>query len=184
MTGMDEVVKILQAMEGVNHVLILDGGLLDELRAEESKVKAVMNIGVKNEGFSEAITREHAICIIKDSRFRPPPEPTVLLMSDTGQVMGLEVFPHQRKDYEDRKDVIWLTPDFAVFTNVNGGTKEFFIMPPVNFPELHEEIGCQDVVSCSPSPSSDLMIKQWHGLDDDPDLASIIVGFNSDGSKK
>ena len=176
---MDDIVMILQSMTGVNHVLVLDRRLLDELRTEESKVKAVMNIGVRNDGFSEAIMREHVICVIKDSRFRPPPEPTVVLMSDTGQVMGREVFPHQRKDFEDRKDVLWLTPDFAVFTNIDGGNKEFFIMPPVSFPELHEEVGCQDVVSCSPSPTSDLMIKQRFGLDDDPNLASIIVGFNS-----
>ncbi len=176
---MEEIIKKLQSMEGVNHVLVLDEELLAELRSEESKVKAVMNIGVKNEGFSESIMREHVICIIKDSRFRPPPEPTVVLMSDTGQVTGMEVFPHQRENFEGRKDVLWLTPDFAVFTSINDGSKEFFIMPPVSFPELHEGIGCKDVVSCSPSPTSDLMIKERHGLDDDPKLASILVGFNS-----
>lgn len=176
---MDGVLSILRSMTGVKHVIVLEREILDELREEESKVRATLNISVRNEGFSEAIMRENVVCIIKDSRFRPPPEPTVVLMSDAGQMLGMEVFPHQRQDLEGRKDVLWLTPDFAVFTNVQGGSKEYFIMPPVSFPELHEGVGCQDVVSCSPSPTSDLRIKEHHGLEDDPSLASIIVGFNT-----
>ncbi len=178
MTGMDTVIDFLESMEGVIHVLDIPGPLLDDLRDEESKVKAVMNIGVRNEGLSEVLDRERVICIIKDSRFRPAPEPTVVLRTDSGQITGMEVFPHQRKEYEGRDDIIWLTSDFVVFTGSSSGTEEAFVMPPVRFPELEEGMGCSDVVSSSPSATSDKMIKERFGLEDDPSLASILVGFN------
>ena len=51
-------------------------------------------------------------------------------------------------------------------------------MPPVSFPELNEGNGCKDVVSCSPAPTSDKMIKVYYGLVDNPKLASVLVAFN------
>jgi hypothetical protein len=59
-----------------------------------------------------------------------------------------------------------------------GQRKEYFVMPPVSFPEV-EEFGMLDVVSCSPSAPADMMLRQMHGHEDNPRLASILVGFNA-----
>jgi hypothetical protein len=42
-----------------------------------------------------------------------------------------------------------------------------------------EEFGMLDVVSCSPSAPADMMLRQMHGHEDNPRLASILVGFNA-----
>lgn len=44
---------------------------------------------------------------------------------------------------------------FVLFPKVQGKGKSRFVMPPISFPELNESNGCYDVVSCSPSPTSD-----------------------------
>ena len=170
--------EIVKTMRGVVNAFLLDKEVLTQMRAEESKVTAMGNIAVYNEGFNEALTREHVIAIIKDPRFRPPPEPTVVLVSDKGEVMGLEVFPFTAKEYADREDVVWLSDAFVLFPNVKGMGGERFIMPPVSFPELNESNGCKDVISCSPAPTCDLLMRKYYDLKDDPKLASVLVGYN------
>ena len=176
----DLPLSIIKGMRGVVDAFYLDRDILEKVRQEEATVKAVGTVDVINEGFNQALKREKVICIVKDPRFRPPPEPTVTLMSGDGKLMGVEVFPETAKKYLGREDVIWLSDGFVVFPEVapGDGYGEAFIMPPVSFPELNESNGCKDVVSCSPAPTCDKMIRQWHGMEDNGKLASILVAFN------
>ena len=176
----DLPLSIIKGMKGVVDAFYLDKEILEKVRQEEATVKAVGSVDVVNEGFNQALKRENVICIVKDPRFRPPPEPTVTLMSSDGRCMGVEVFPETAKQYMDREDLIWLSDGFVVFTNVNPGEggKEAFVMPPVSFPELNESNGCKDVISCSPAPTCDKMIREWHGMEDNAKLASVLVAFN------
>ncbi|MDR0778544.1 MAG: hypothetical protein LBE48_03800 [Methanomassiliicoccaceae archaeon] len=174
----DVQINIIKGLTGVLKAFYLNDEILNTLREEEAKVIGSADISVINEGFNEALTREKVICIVKDTRFRPPPAPTVLLMSNDGQIMGEEVFPHTEHLYEGREDVVWMGDGFIVFPGipVKGGEK--FVMPPIAFPELNEGNGCCDVISCSPAPTSDLKIKQYYGLEDNPRLATILVAFD------
>ena len=170
--------SIVKKMRGVVHAFYLNKEVMAELQTEEATVRSTLDIAVANEGFDQALQRDRVICIVKDPRFRPPPEPTVILVGDEGELMGIEVFPHTAKEYQDRKNIIWLSDGFVVFTDVIPKKKEQFVMPPVSFPEVNPSNGCKDVVSCSPSPTSDLIIKKHYDLKDDPKLASILVAFN------
>jgi len=170
--------EIIRKMKGVVNAFQLDKTILDQMKAEEDKVRAMGNISVINQGFNEALHKDHVIAIIKDPRFRPPPEPTVLLVSNQGEIMGLEVFPFTAKQYQGREDVVWLSDAFVVFPGVKAVGGEQFVMPPVSFPELNESNGCKDVVSCSPAPTCDLLMRTYYKLQDDPKLASVLVGYN------
>ena len=59
-----------------------------------------------------------------------------------------------------------------------GGGKECFVMPPVSFPDVNEFEGSANIVSCSPAPPSDMYIRSTNGYEDDPTLATILVGFD------
>lgn len=174
----DSQLDLIRGLRGVIHAFYLDRDILEKLRQEESKVRAMGNIEVDNRGFNEALKRENVICIVKDPRFRPPPEPTVILESKAGDIIGEEVFPFTAKKYEGRTDIVWLSDGFVLFPQIQTIGGEQFVMPPVSFPELNESNGCKDVVSCSPAPTSDLMIKNHYGLVDNPKLASVLVAFN------
>lgn len=130
-----------------------------------------------NEGFTEALKRECVICIVK-SQFRPPPEPTVILRSGDGKTIGEEVFPWTKDRYLGRTDVVWLFDSFVLFPQVEASGGESFVMPPVSFPELNESNGCRNVISCSPAPTCDKMIRDYAGLPEDTRLASILVAFD------
>ncbi|MDR0791231.1 MAG: hypothetical protein LBE47_01690 [Methanomassiliicoccaceae archaeon] len=174
----DVQLNIIKGLTGVLKAFYLNDEILNVLREEEAKVKGSMEIGVINEGFNEALTREKVICIVKDTRFRPPPAPTVILRSDDGLIMGEEVFPHTTHLYDGREDVVWMGDGFIVFPTVKAKGGEKFVMPPIAFPELNEGNGCIDVISCSPAPTSDVKIKEYYGLEDNPRLATILVAFD------
>ena len=176
----DKPLEIVKSLRGVTTAFYLDRDILEQMRAEEATVRAAgANIGVDNQGFSQALEREKVICLIKDPRFRPPPEATVILQDAVGKLIGTEVFPWNAKQYMDREDVIWLSDAFVLFPSVNIEGGEFFVMPPVSFPELNESNGCKDVISCSPAPTCDLMMRKHVGLEDDSRLASVLVAFNT-----
>lgn len=174
----DVQLEIVRKMRGVVHAFYLDREILEQVREEEAKVRAMGNIAVDNVGFTEALKRDSVICIVKDPRFRPPPEPTVILESGSGEILGEEVFPFTAYKYADKKDVVWLSDGFVMFPAVKADGGETFIMPPVSFPELNPGNLSKDVISCSPAPTCDLMIRKYYGLEDDPKLASVLVAFN------
>jgi len=178
MKGMQAILDAIKEMQGVHYTFTLDRETVESLIRCESGIKAVMNISVRNTGLDECLKRDMVLCIIKDTTFRPPPEPTVLLVGDDDLVMGRELLPHEKDDYGGREDVIFLSEDFVIFPDVKATKSECFLMPPVTFPELEAMECCRDVVSCSPSAPSDMIIRQRYGVADDPDLASILVAFN------
>jgi hypothetical protein len=183
MVKVEQVIKLLKGMKGSIHVFKLDDATRQKVVEIESGVKATLGISCLNMGVEECLQRQHVIVVVKDSRFRPPPEPTVLLLADKGEiVLGREIFPHERKDFEDQPNVIFLCEDFIVYTDRMPKAKEIFVMPPVAFPEVAALPGVCNVVSCSPSPPADMYVRAAHGLPDDPKLASILIGY--DNSKK
>ena len=80
----DKQLEIIRGLRGVVHAFYLDRTILEQIKEEEAKVRAMGNIAVDNQGFTEALKRESVICIVKDPRFRPPPEPTVVLDAGDG----------------------------------------------------------------------------------------------------
>jgi hypothetical protein len=174
-----EAVNVIRSMKGTVHVLPLPRGLCRDIMAVEREIKSQAGKPVINEGVEQALIRDHVICIVKNTSFRPPPEPTVLWMADDGMLIGTEVIlPEDHEKYKNRENTFWLSPDFVVFTDMIPKHREYFVMPPVSFPEVAALPGAKDVVSCSPSPLGDLLIKKHFDLVDDPKLASILVGFN------
>ena len=116
--GPEKPLAIIRGMKGVVKAFYLDKNILKQMKEEEAKVRAVGDIIVDNIGFSTALTREHVIAIVKDPRFRPPPEPTVELHSADGKVLGVEVFPFTAQQYLSRSDVVWLSDAFVMFPTV------------------------------------------------------------------
>ena len=175
----DRPLETCKGLRGVVTAFYREGEILQKMKDEEATVRAAgAQVAVDNQGFSQALERDAIICIIKDPRFRPPPEPTVILTDSKGNLLGVEVFPWTAKEYMERDDVVWLADGFVMFPGVQGEGKEAFVMPPVSFPELNESNGCKDVISCSPAPTTDLMMRTYMGLEDDPRLASVLVAFN------
>jgi len=174
----ERAVDIIKGMTGTRLAFPLNEETVEAVKRIEDCIKSQIGLDVVNEGVRQCLRRQHVICVIKDTRFRPPPEPTVLMMGDTDMVIGTEILPGQHSRYREMDNICWLGDDSVVLTDKAPKSKEFFLMPPVSFPELEQVPGAANIVSCSPSPLSDMIIKNHYGLEDDPKLASILVGFD------
>ncbi|MFA5312464.1 MAG: hypothetical protein WC375_03975 [Methanomassiliicoccales archaeon] len=180
MSSLDSAVDIIKGMKGTLKVFPLDVETREGVLKVERCIKSQMGMQVKNEGVEQCMQRRHVLCILKNTSFRPPPEPTVQLMADDGMIIGTEVIPGEKGKYsKDDPSLMWLCEDFVVFMDVKPEVKEYFYMPPVSFPELTAIPGVTEVVSCSPSPLGDLVVKNRYGIEDDPKNATIFVGFNA-----
>ena len=180
---MVDIISRLEELRGTVYVFPLNGDCREKILGIEHNITAALGIKVINKGVTECLNRQYVLCIIKKASFRPPPEPTVMLISDDGVVLGEEILPHYKKEFlaNVKEETIWLSEEFVMYPNRKGQRSEYFVMPPVSFPEV-EEFGMLDVVSCSPSAPADMMLREMHGYEDDARLASILIGFNAPDS--
>lgn len=188
---LQEVLDTIEPLRGVLNVGVLN----DEVRANILKIEMektgelipVINLGVK-----ECLERDFTVAIIKNASFRPPPTATVQFVDNKGNLLGEEIVNvDQKKKYENDEKAQFIHPDFVLLKNQEelqndlkqenikeAATKQAFILPPVQFIEVEELEDTCDVVSSSPDPLADLYLKQYFNFEDDPKLASILVGFN------
>ncbi|MGB7969061.1 MAG: hypothetical protein WCF28_05745 [Methanobacterium sp.] len=140
-------------------------------------------IPVVNKGLNECLTREFCLVLLKTEDFRIPSEPTVLLVTDSGRILGQELIsPEDKKKYAHNDNVVFLSNNFIIFKpdklSRSMGEKELFILPAIPFQELNDVLTIKDVVSCSPSTLGDKYLKEKYNYPDDPHLATIIVAFS------
>jgi hypothetical protein len=179
----ENVITIVNGLKGVLDVQLLSNiDKKDLLKIEASRKDDI--IPVINEGLNECLNREFCLVMFKTSEFRIPPEPTVLLKTDTGKILGQELISIENKEnYSNRNDVIFLSNNFILFkpkkvTSIDVKEKEQFILPPIPFPELDELNEIVDVVSGTPSTAGDEYIKNRFCFPQDPKIATVLVGFS------
>jgi hypothetical protein len=116
----------------------------------------------------------------------------VQLVDNKGNILGEEIVSvEQKKKHEANENATFVAPDFVLTVDPNeiqqtlttdylekNKAKQAFILSPVQFIEVEELVDTCYVVSSSPDPLADLYIKEYFEFEDDPKLASILVGFN------
>jgi hypothetical protein len=178
--ALDEVLALLSRLKGVKHAFFLTSEMRSGLGKIERKYPSIGPLTVQNDGVIECLRRKHVACIVKDRSFRAPPHSTVMLVNDSGDVLGRELLPGEKLRDEPGVKHIFLGDDFVIFARAGSGKGAKFVLPPVSFKELDDMEGTEDVVSSSPSTAGDLYLRRLAGLEDDPKLASILIGFDLD----
>ncbi|MCU0852624.1 MAG: hypothetical protein MUC90_05140 [Thermoplasmata archaeon] len=173
-----EVLSLLAGLRGVKNAFILTPETKLGLEEIEKKYPSLGPLTIENTGVRECLRRDHVVCIIKDRTFRAPPQPTVVLVNDEGAIVGREVFDGEKVTPPPGKGSLFLGKGFVVFYSRGSGKGARFVLPPVPFEELEGLDFTDKVTSCSPSTVGDRFLRQKAGLEDDPELASILVGFD------
>lgn len=175
-----EIIALLKSMKGVLYTGVVPDKLRRQLLKEEKRYANLGPITVDNVGVRTAVKRERLYFIIKDRRFRPPPIATVQLVAEDGTVLGEELIRGRKPVMENGEKPLYLGKDFVIQCSKarEKGENSRFILPPVPFPEI-EKLGiAKNVVSSSPSTLGDVDLKKEIGIDDDPKLASILIGLD------
>lgn len=171
MDATDEtVIRRVRRLRGVQRAEFLDAEDRDALRARATPEAA------DNGGVAEVLSRTRALCLFKDVDFRPPPEPTVLLVDDAGNVLGRELVAGESPPAERR--VAFLGKDFVLYAGARPMGSYRFLLPPVRFPELESVEGVARVVSASPDTPQDEYLRIRHRIGPGSQLASVLVGYD------
>lgn len=179
---MQDILNLIASLDGVLKVEQLSNeNILDIIDIESERSEEL--VPVFNQGIQECFKRDCSLVIFKKGFFRPPSTPTLLLIFD-GEVLGHDIFTDEQKEkYQNDEDVKFLSDDFIIFEdvlhnhNLEKGN-EYFVLPPVPFPELDDFDNLSDVVSSSPSTASDEYLKEEFGYGQDSSIATIFVSFN------
>lgn len=179
----DEGKKLRHVLDGLSSLKGVKSAfyLTREERKELERIERIPRAGplaVENQGVFECLKRKHLACIVKDRTFRPPPCPTVLLIDDDGNTIGKEIMPGEKVKAAPGQRLLHVGRDFVVFYDGRRAANAKFVLPPIPFKELDDIGGVSKVASSSPSTIGDLFIKKSRGLDDDPRLATILIGFD------
>lgn len=179
----ERAILTIKKLKGVMEVQKLSDEDRETILFMESRREGDV-VPVANEGLNECLKRDFCLALLKNENFRIAPVPTVLLVTDKGRILGQELLsPKEKERYQSRGDVYFLSADFILFKPDKAldralNEKEFFLLPPVLFPELEELDEVSEVISCSPSAMGDAYLKNEYGYPQDPLIASIIVGFS------
>ncbi len=175
---LDDIQKTLSGLRGVKYTFYLTKQMRTGLGKIEKQYPSLGPLTVQNDGVLQCLKRHHVACIIKDKTFRGPPHATVVLINEYGEVIGREILRGEKVKEGASSKTIFLGKDFVIFYGKGSGKGARFVLPPVPFREVEKIRGTSAVVSSSPSTAGDLFLRGCAGLDDDPKLASILIGFD------
>lgn len=165
----EDVVRAVRGLTGVHRVEFLEPSDRDALRSRGTRGAA------ENRGVHEVLSRPRVFCIFKDVRFRPPPEPTLLLVDDAGTVLGRELVAGDRPPPDRR--VAHLGKDFVLYAGARPRGAYHFLLPAVRFPELEAMPRLAQVASASPDTPQDEYLRGRFRVPLGREYASILVGY-------
>lgn len=162
----------LRALPGAQRVELIPEDLRGDLRGLATPAAA------ENRGISEVLSRQRVACLFKGRSFRGPPESTLLMMDDAGQLLGRELTGPSDRPLPHERRAVHLGRDFVIVQGVRPSGRIRFVLPAVRFPELEDVPGLCRVVSGSPDPPQDERLRQQFHVEGGKDLATILVGYD------
>lgn len=166
----EEVIRRVRGLPGVLRTAFLEVPDREPLRRQATSEAA------ENRGVVEVLSRARVLCLLKDEAFRPPPEPTLLLVDQAGTVLGRELVAGESPPRDRR--VAFLGKDFVLYAGARPEGRYRFLLPPVRFPEIEGVPGVERVVSASPDTPQDDFLRARHGFPAGREYASILVGYD------
>lgn len=116
MNPAENMCTLLEGMPGVRAARVLNGPLRERVRrSEASNVSASGGLRLDNRGMEACLGMEHVFIIHCDSTF-PRPEVITMRMVDTeGTLIGHDVPPSMRCEFEGRDDLLSVANGFVIY---------------------------------------------------------------------
>jgi hypothetical protein len=198
--------ELLADLPGIVAARRVGRDVLRAVATEERSYETGGVLPVRNVGIDTALQRGVVFAVLKDRSFRPPPAPTVYLVEELEEVrpggagsvvppeqtleaggrryriLGEEVLPGHGPYTERTVD---LAGTFVMVPGRRGNPKKpsYFLVPALGFAELEaaqQRLGIRRVFSISPSARTDALLRERCGFPQDPELATLLVGFDGD----
>ncbi len=166
------ILKRVRGLEGVLQVHLLAP------RDREALPRFATPASGENRGVEEALRRSRVFCLFKDARFRPPGEPTLLLLDEHDVILGRELVSGEAPPDRSERRFAFLGRDFVLYADRKPAGRLRFVLPPVRFPELEAIPGIVGVVSASPDTPQDEYLRERFAAPKGSEFASVLVGYD------
>ncbi|MDD6285820.1 hypothetical protein [Candidatus Methanosphaera massiliense] len=184
MIGDYEIIDLIRREANIIRVEIVTGKMKNEiLKLEKERIHE--NIPLINKGVEKALEEDEALVIIRDIDkevfMNVSIKPTLTLISDSGILIGEEVYDKEELDelHQDN-NVTFLSDTFVRYDNLsNTGEKQYLIVSPASkyFVSNHDlEKVVKSLTVGLPSISTDNFIKNCFDIHDN-NSGTLIVGF-------
>ncbi len=114
-----EVLDRLRMEKGSVRVEIMPDDLCRMIVEEEATVTAAEgNMPVINTGLDEFMKRNTHICVFETEEFYTPPEITMKMIDEAGNVIGHDIPICAIPEYEGRSDITFISEDFVMYHEI------------------------------------------------------------------
>ena len=131
-----DVMDYVRTVDGVLDVHEMDDRISDEVWSIEKSVRTKNDSDYRNIGYDMAMERKHRICVFYDDTYIFGVRSILKLMTTDGTVMGTNLAPDEIEQYKGKDNVLWVSEDFIVFTDVIGKGEEMFVLYPHELQEI------------------------------------------------
>ena len=179
MVSIQDVIEYLLTVDGVLDAFEMDDEVSNDVFDVEKSVRTRTNHDYKNVGYDFAMQRKHRICVFYDDTYIFGVRSVLKLMTSDGTIMGTNLTPEEIPEYRKRDDVLFISEDFVLFTNVIGKGEEAFVLFPFEIHEIEENVtGTKNAIGTSPTTSSDDVLKQRFGKPVVKGMYTMIIAFD------
>ncbi|MBO4552746.1 MAG: hypothetical protein J5673_06060 [Candidatus Methanomethylophilaceae archaeon] len=179
MSIVQKAIDYIRTVNGVLDAYEMDDEVSNAVSDVEKSVRTRTNHDYKNVGYDFAMERKHRICVFYDDTYIFGVRSVLKLMTSDGTIMGTNLTPDEIPEYRKRDDVLFVSEDFVVFTNIIGKGEEVFVLYPFEIHEIEENVpGTKNVIGSSPTTSSDDVLKQRFGKPAVKGMYTMIIAFD------
>ena len=179
MSLVQDTIGYILTVDGVLDAYEMDDEVSEAVFEVEKSVRTRTNHDYKNIGYDFAMERKHRICVFYDDTYIFGIRSILKLMTSDGTIMGTNLAPEQIPEYQNRDDVIFISEDFVVFTNVIGKGEEAFVLFPFEIHEIEDNVpGTTSVIGTSPTTSSDEILKHKFNKPMSEGIYTMVIAFD------
>jgi len=176
----------LKQTPGVVHCKLLNSEERDlamQLERSATVQNQLLGMRITNEGITDVLSRIHVVLIAHSRSLRHPPGPIVVIRDD-GNIVGEEVWQSdQLERLRTDSNAILLGKSMVLYRDALAkarGRSLTLAYRALPFPELDELDSISSVVSVTIGSFTHIRLAQKMGWDfNNPDLGTVLVGFNS-----
>lgn len=169
----------IMARKGVLKVMDITDEMFSDIWSLEGSVKTQSQHDYENLGFEVLSKKRHKVCLFIDNTFETKERSTIKMICDDGIILGTSVAECEMESYRCRSDIIWISEDFVMFTDIAGKGRERFVLYPMELPELSDEIpGGTGFAGTFPTLSVDVYLKDKAGFPLTDKVFTFVMGYD------
>jgi hypothetical protein len=132
----------------------------------------------ENRALDDCYLKDVLMCIFCKGLVEEQKEISMVMMDDFGNITGNDIPPCLRSEYQGRKDLIWISDNFVIYTRAKQLSESRIVLLSRKFYALESVEGVSDPICFYPNVTSDRILKERFMDTYDPQMCTMIIGFN------